>query len=250
MNLLLSTGKKTYTTSLKTGIDISLSFGPGGDNPNAFHIPQPNIEPIRVGSFVGSVKQGSGANCDTILFCAHGNTTHIECVGHISAEHQSVGDCIRDFFMLADVISVPLFETEAGNCITAESLSALPDEPADAVVIRTLPNVSTKKSQIWSGNNPPYFGIDAMQLLRNKGYKHLLTDLPSVDPEEDNGALAAHHVWWDFPQNPRLHASITELIFVPDDVADGQYLLMLQFPNIKSDASPCRPVLYPISNVL
>lgn len=248
MNLLFSTGTKSFKTNLNEGIDISLSFGPGGDNPNAFHIPPPNIEPIRVGSFVGSVKQGSGANCDTVLFCAHGNTTHIECVGHISANHESVGDCIHDFLMLADVISVELYETTLGQCITVESLAALPEMPSDAIVVRTLPNSTSKKSQIWSGKNPPFFSLEAMQILRQKGYKHLLTDLPSVDPEEDNGALAAHHIWWDFPENPRMQSSITELIFVPDSVADGQYLLMMQFPNIKSDASPCRPVLYPISN--
>jgi hypothetical protein len=88
-----------------------------------------------------------------------------------------------------------------------------------------------------------------MALLVEKGYSHLLTDLPSVDPEVDGGALTAHHVWWNVPAAPRTQASITELIFVPNHVADGLYLLNLQFPKIMSDAAPSRPQLYSLHAV-
>jgi hypothetical protein len=65
-----------------------------------------------------------------------------------------------------------------------------------------------------------------------------------VDPEEDAGALAAHRIWWNYPENPRKKATITELIFVPDTVQDGLYLLNIQVPKIHSDAVPSQPVLY------
>jgi hypothetical protein len=49
------------------------------------------------------------------------------------------------------------------------------------------------------------------------------------------GVSAAH---------PRYSATITELIYVPDGVEDGLYLLNLQVPNLRTDAVPSRPVLY------
>ncbi len=119
-------------------------------------------------------------------------------------------------------------------------------EDCSAIIIRTMPNPECKRTQQHSGNNPTYFHPDCMDLIIEKGFKHLLTDLPSVDREEDGGALLAHHRFWDYPSNPRLSHTITELIYVPDNCADGIYLLNLQVAAMESDASPSRPVLYPM----
>jgi hypothetical protein len=40
--------------------------------------------------------------------------------------------------------------------------------------------------------------------------------------------------------------TITELIFVPNEVKDGPYLLNLQTAAFENDATPSRPVIYPI----
>jgi hypothetical protein len=80
--------------------------------------------------------------------------------------------------------------------------------------------------------------------MANNGIDHLLLDLPSVDREVDGGALAAHRAFWNYPENPRMKATITELIYVPSKVQDGQYFLNLQVAPIENDASPSRPVLY------
>lgn len=245
VRVLLELNGKRYSVALNEGIDISLSAGPGGDNPNAFHIPEAEFAPIVVGDFVGSVAQGSGANCDTLRICAHGNMTHTECIGHITAEHQSVSNLIKCNFTLADLVTVEL----KNGAIGMDLLSVIPDQPSDAIVIRTIPNTEEKKSRTWSGSNPPYFLPEVMVRLVELGYSHLFTDLPSVDPEEDDGALAAHHIWWQYPQNPRMHASITELIYVPDDVPDGRYLLNLQFARLETDASPSRPVLFGLTEI-
>jgi hypothetical protein len=78
-----------------------------------------------------------------------------------------------------------------------------------------------------------------------------------VDPEEDDGRLAAHHEWWGLSQrseagntltvsqdHSRFSSTITELIFVPDLVEDGIYMLNFQVPNLRTDAVPSRPVIY------
>jgi hypothetical protein len=42
-------------------------------------------------------------------------------------------------------------------------------------------------------------------------------------------------------------ATITELAFVPDRIADGAYLLELQVPALTGDAVPSRPLLYALA---
>ena len=130
--------------------------------------------------------------------------------------------------------------------ISVEELNKFNFKKTEAIIIRTTPNEHSKKSQVWSGHNPPYFTLNAMQKLVDLGFEHVLTDLPSADPEEDAGALAAHRIWWQYPSNTRKNASITELIFVQDEVEDGLYLLNLMVPKIASDAVPSQPVIYPL----
>jgi kynurenine formamidase len=129
--------------------------------------------------------------------------------------------------------------------ITATALNNCSLHRTPAIIIRTN-NISNIRGKNWSGTNPCYFEPAAIQLLVDAGYQHILTDLPSIDREEDAGALASHHEWWQYPAKPRMHASITELIVVPESVTDGLYLLNLQFAPIESDASPSRPVIYPL----
>jgi len=86
----------------------------------------------------------------------------------------------------------------------------------------------------------------AAKYIRECGIKHLLIDLPSVDKEKDEGKLLAHKAFWDFPKNLRRDATITELIYVPNKIEDGFYILNLQIASFENDASPSKPILYKI----
>lgn len=237
--------------------DLSVSIGPGGDNPSAFFIAAANFEPIRVGDFVGSVSEGGSANCEVLTLCAHGNGTHTECVGHITVDPVVLGDVMRGYWFDAQLVTVDV--SDFGYVCLAD-VKAWQLMGTEALVVRSLPNGIEKKNRIWSGNGAPYFEASALAYLRDCGIMHLLTDFPSVDPEEDEGRLSAHHEWWGVPQrvaggnvlnlgpaHPRLGATITELIYVSDAVEDGLYLLNLQVPNLRTDAVPSRPILYPCS---
>ena len=249
MKVTLNINQQIWTADLNQPISLALGFGPGAENPNAFHINPANLEPIRVGTFVGAVSQGSGANCEVITFCAHGNGTHTECVGHITPERISVFPILVKPNLTAQLITVVLSKDENGNsCIDLDSLNQWKPITADAIIIRTSPNPESKKQHNWSGQNPPYFTVEAMDKIVKLGYNHLLTDLPSVDPEEDNGALSAHRVWWSYPENTRMNATITELIYVPNEVLDGLYYLQLSLPKIFTDAVPSNPIIYPLES--
>jgi len=115
------------------------------------------------------------------------------------------------------------------------------------LVIRTLPNPKDKLTRQYSNTNWPYLTKEATIFIRELGIQHLLIDLPSVDKEKDEGRLEAHKAFWNYPENPRHNATITEMIFVENNIKDGLYLLNLQVISIENDASPSKPVLYQIS---
>jgi len=76
--------------------------------------------------------------------------------------------------------------------------------------------------------------------------KHLLIDLPSVDKEKDDGKLLSHNAFWNTAGELRMDATITEFIYVPNHVEDGEYLLNLMIAPFENDATPSKPVLYQI----
>lgn len=237
--------QKNYKANLAEPLDISLPLFSGVNNPNAFHIANPKFEPVKVGSFVGSVQEGGACNCENLFLNAHGNGTHTECVGHISKERITINQTLKQFFAIAQVISVNPFQMENGDLVvTLNSIKNNFNNEAQAIIIRTLPNNLSKKTNQYSGNNPTYLEPALGSFLASNNIKHLLVDLPSVDREEDGGELATHHAFWQYPSNTRMDATITELIFVDDSVTDGLYLLNIQIASFESDASPSKPILY------
>ena len=98
----------------------------------------------------------------------------------------------------------------------------------------------------YSNTNPTYLSEKAAIYLREKGIKHLLIDLPSVDKERDGGKLLSHNAFWNTKGNLRLDATITEFIYVSNKIDDGCYMLNLQIAPFENDASPSKPILYKI----
>ncbi len=242
--------EKNYEANLSMPFDLSIPLFSSAQNPNAFYIDNPLFEPVKVGTFIGSVLEGGACNCENLKLNAHGNGTHTECVGHISKERITINQTLKNFFAIAQVISVLPQQLENGdNIVTLQSIAKQYNPMADAVIIRTLPNTDSKKINQYSGNNPTYLEPSLGEFLANQNVKHLLVDLPSVDREEDGGALATHHAFWQYPTNTRLDATISELIFVNNEIADGFYLLNLQIASFESDASPSKPVLYKIKEL-
>ncbi len=245
MKAIIEWNQKKYQVGLDQPIDISIPMNSGTANPNAFHIPHPVFEPISVGDFVGSVKMGSGANCENLHINAHGNGTHTECIGHITAERITINQCLTQFYAWAQLISIePIQQANGDWIVTLGSLPKMLNPKVNAVIIRTLPNNKTKLKQVYSGNNPCYLAPGLTAFLAQNNINHLLVDLPSVDREEDKGEMLAHKAFWCYPETPRMNATISEMIFVPDTVADGIYLLNLQIASLETDASPGKPVLY------
>ncbi|TDE01577.1 cyclase family protein [Flavobacterium hiemivividum] len=246
-----------FQIDLSKPIDISIPITNSEANPIAWYIEKPVIEPVRFGEWVGKVSSGmSSTNFNTISFNPHGHGTHTECLGHITRDFYSINRSLKQFFFMAELISVALEEKDGDFIISKEKIvKALNHNRPEAIVIRTLPNETSKLSRKYSHTNPPYLDEEAARFIRESGIQHLLIDLPSVDKEKDEGKLLAHKAFWNVTDvnnlnsDARLEATITELIFVPDSVADGSYLLNLQIASFENDASPSKPVLYAVENI-
>ncbi|HEY4617886.1 MAG TPA: cyclase family protein [Flavobacterium sp.] len=243
-----------FQVDLSKPIDISIPLSNTDSNPIAWYINKPVIEPVKFDEWVGKVSSGmSSTNFNNIQFNPHGHGTHTECLGHITHDFYSVNQALKQFFFIAELVSVtPEIENEDLVITKSQIEKALNGERPEAIIIRTLPNDSSKLSKKYSHTNPPFLSEAAALFIRESGIQHLLIDLPSVDKEKDEGKLLAHKAFWNVTDvknlNPdaRMDATITEMIYVADHVKDGSYLLNLQIASFENDASPSKPVLYSI----
>lgn len=250
MKLFLN--KSQYFDTAK-GIDISLPLS-AKSGALAWYCEPVKIWPVEGDGFIGKVSEGGSTNFNNIQLNPHGNGTHTENVGHISNGFYSINDSLKEFHFKANLISITpqefhnsdwkeddliidleLIQTALKNC-----------DNNVALIIRTLPNGKDKQNKNYSHTNPPYITEEAIAWLNDFGVKHLLIDLPSVDRENDHGELKAHKMFWNYPTDPILDKTITELVFVDNSIEDGEYMLQIQIISLENDASPSKPILYEI----
>jgi len=241
-------------------IDISIPLNFNGPQPNAYGVEPASAKACQSGDLVGDTRRGGSCNFEAYTIIPHCNGTHTECVGHITNERISVRDCLLDAFIPSVLVSVKPVEAEGSankdlvitrQLIESELLPHGKPTSHSALVVRTLPNEESKLTRQYGDEIPPYFTPEAMEYIVECGFKHLLVDLPSIDRLFDEGKVANHHIFWNVEQGSfevnagtRRNSTITELIYVPDVVEDGEYLLNLQIAPFESDASPSRPLLF------
>jgi kynurenine formamidase len=248
-------GSRKYAADMARGIPLAIPLRFDGPQPNFFGTARAEATPVKSGGFVGDVRQGGSCNVQSYRLVPHCNGTHTECIGHMVEERVSLPDYLPATPMPATLVSV----TPKAMVIDATMLqAALLRHPSAGfhrgLILRTLPNGEDKLTRRYEGPLPcAYLGLDAAELLVRMDVEHLLLDVPSLDPAEDEGRMSAHRVFWGMPAEShkladvrRPKATVTEMIYVPDSVQDGYYLLDLQIPAFMTDAAPSRPVIYPV----
>ncbi|NQX90686.1 MAG: cyclase family protein [Flavobacteriales bacterium] len=244
-------GKK-YSANLDNQVDLSLPITPSESAASAWYVKPPVIEPVKADGFIGSVQHGGSVNFRNVTFNPHGNCTHTECLGHITSEVHSVNEKIKDYHLFSTLVTIQPEMVNGDSVLLRKHFEGKLSSKPEAIIIRTEPNSSDKKTMQYSNQNPPYIDSKAMRFIVESGVKHLLIDLPSVDKEVDAGVLASHHVFWGLDA-PSGHLgedrSITELIYVPNEVLDGDYNLNMQHAPMENDAAPSRPLIYSFSEV-
>jgi kynurenine formamidase len=274
MDISLQIQGQTYRIDTDNSIDLSIPLNFNGAQPNAYGVGKATSKPCEAGSLVGDTRQGGSCNFERYTFIPHCNGTHTECIGHITNERISILESLKDIFILATLITVePENAVDTADTYTPEkdqadrliTLAALkkalgpnaekpPEGEAqnmEALIIRTQPNDDGKKTRDYMKEPPPFFSLEAISYIVKKGVEHLLVDLPSIDRMFDEGKLSAHRIFWNMPpqsyeinKESGIHRTVTEMIYVPNEVKDGVYLLNLQIAPFAADAAPSRPLIF------
>lgn len=267
---------KQYSCDTTDSHSLAIELDFDGPQPNFFGTAAAEKTTLQMGDFVASTQQGSGCNVVILKLIPHCNGTHSETVSHIVDDMVSIGDVANTRHQAGPFVAViitapitaagettdsyrpPLAPTDKVICADAIS-TALHASNAHAIkpqalIIRTTPNTGKRTEQYDGENQPAFFSVEAMQAIVGLGITHLLVDIPSIDRIHDDGLLTNHHLFWNVPEGTHrvtgqtwTDKTITEMIFVNDDQADGLYLLNLQIPSFKNtDAAPSRPIVYPL----
>lgn len=230
--------------NLARPISLGISLKPGPSNPNCYYAEDPVFETILSGDFIGDVSKGGPVNYQKITFTPHGNGTHTECIGHITPDRETMDKTMDSFHFFAEIITVQPKKIGADHIVQLADYLDKRKYDTEALIIRTLPNDDSKRTQKYSGENPPFLDPKITNHLSQSGVNHLIIDLPSVDKEIDGGKLEAHKNYWNILREKRINATITELAYIPNEVSDGLYLLNLQIPLMEIDATPSNPIVY------
>ena len=273
MKIELAIEEQLYSADLSQGNSIAITLIPNGEQPNHFGAPECASETLVAGSFIGDTKRDGSCNAKQLSIIPHCNGTHTESVSHIVNQLIPVYQSIEHSLFPCILLSIspeiaketnenylPFFDDD-NRVITKKQLEErlinYTDEQLQGLVIRTSPNPENKKIKIYDKKNyPTYLTNDAMKYLVERKINHLMVDFPSVDKMYDDGMLSNHRMFWnvklddkDLSSDSLINKTITEMIFVDDEINDGFYLCNLQIPEIETDAVPSRPVLYKLNAV-
>lgn len=235
--------KNKYTFDTKNGFNITISIKKSG-NVNCYFLDNPMFQYFENDAFSGDLGKGGSVNCEKITFYPHASGTHTECALHVYPVSFTMLDINLPIFQLGLLKS---FEPMAYNnefCISKEQVLEIENkEQVEVIILRTMPNDVLKLKKNYSDTNPPFISPEAILVLKEKGFKHIVTDLPSIDKESDGGKLLSHKTW--FKDDDFNHNTITELVFIDNKIMDGLYVVNIQMPKIETDAVPSNIILYP-----
>jgi kynurenine formamidase len=259
--------------SKQQGISLAIPLQFNGPQPNHFGATAATVQAMQSGEFIGDVAQGGSCNAEQVTLNPHCNGTHTETIGHIIedkkgelAPYQVIQSPLVKAYVLTvkpvshyrgnDSYTPPIQSSDLVICedMLAGVIKSL--QGVKALIIRTLPNhESKKKRQYGTDCQPPFFTHQAMEwMVKETAIEHLLVDMPSIDKMHDGGLLSNHRIFWQVAKDCRIpqagqlsHKTITEMIYIPDDVSDGLYGLNLQVAAWQLNAAPSNPILMPLS---
>jgi len=266
----ITSGSVTYRVDLANPKDIAIPLDFHSGQPTAFGVPAATARPYEGGGFVGDTRRGGSCNFEELALVPHCNGTHTEGVGHIANQRISVHTIVKGGLYPSTLITVrPESATASRDTydppkksddmlitrrILSDRLAHTPPAFLKGLVIRTLPNDDSKKTRNYTETPPAFFSVEAMRHIVELGVEHLLVDIPSLERARDEGKLTTHRIFWgispethDIDSQRQSMKTVTELVYVPDDIPDGPYMVSLQIPAFVSDAAPSRPLLYAVS---
>jgi len=229
---------------------------------NAFFIPLPQARTLEFeGQFVGDVERGGSCNVDILSYVPHG-ITHLETSAHILGA-ASAPPTVKDIppqhlSGIALLIDLTHLETNPGSRIPWD---AVEEKLKQNVLPVSMLAIKTKASMLppdydFSGNDflsvspSAARGIHDYEVTINgtadpstilqRRIDCLILDLPSIDPEEDQGKLLAHRRFFGLPdtghdaQDPEKRVLVELARF--ENLSEGYYFVTVTPPLFQANA--------------
>jgi arylformamidase len=213
-----------------------------------------------------AVGQGNSVNCRQLDgFSPHLHSTHTEFLGHYDKDENLsiVDECLvhMPMFMLCLVIDVEPEELGEQGLKNQQKLGAKGDTSDLCITSTSLKNALSRLSNHNANSGhveavvvraqakspsarPIYLTADAIEFLVSSFTRldHLLFDQPSVDRDDDGGALLAHKAFF---RGSKLK-TITELVASIESakIPNGFKMLQLQYIAMDMDAVCSRPIVF------
>ena len=240
---------KQYLIGSENAFDLSIKNTFSGDAPTFYNSSQPSCKPLASEDFIGDIQQGGSCNVPIVSINIHCTGTHTECEGHVNDSNITIADVCPIDFIPASLITISPEQAnrteESYHVALTEDMvitkNAIKEKMLTAhsgLIIRTTPNSHSKKSRNYDHEAAPFLTNDAIDYIVAAGVKHLLVDLPSIDKSEDDGQLGNHKRFFKYGK------TVSELLFIENDINDGFGFLHIQVPNWALDSAPSRPIFY------
>ena len=242
---------QVYHIDLKKGHDLSIKNDFSGNAPIFYGAEQPKVFPHHSGNFIGDLESGGSCSVPIVSHNIHCTGTHTECISHIQESKFKITDkCPRGLIpsYLITVEPEPAnsikdsyhCDISGSNVIGKEGIESKISTPCDSLIIRTLPNDESKLSRNYDNVSAPFLTSDAINNINQLRVKHLLVDLPSIDKADDGGVLGNHRLFFSKGD------TISEMLYIPDNILDGFGFLQIQIPNWSLDSAPSRPIFFSV----
>ena len=254
--------EKKYKIDLNNFYDLSIPIKIDSKSPSFY-----DKNPLKIKYYkdkngeVWDLKKGASCNVPVIDLNIHCGSTHSECRSHITKESIYISEILDNSFIPCLLISL-IPKNDIGNdsyhynidnddfiinqLALEKKLDKFKNSNIKALVVRTLPNDVDEILLKNYDNDPNYFfSNEAIKYLVSFGIEHLIVDTPSIDKLNDGGTLGNHKIFWNLNKKGNKN-TITELAIINNDINDGLYLLCINILNLRLDASPSRPLIYPI----
>ena len=263
MKVFVELNDLKYEINILNGVDISIPLDFNNNNPSFYNASAPNVNYYKSSNMEYNLDKNGICNVPVVSFNIHCSGTHTESGNHIIKDCNTINNLSIPHFIPSQVVSVlPEKNTsesyhvdylENDLCITKANLSRAIDFKSklfnQGLIIRTLPNQKSKINHNYDDLHHPYLTNDAIEFIKECGFKHIVIDTPSIDRYDDNGKLGNHHIFFKNRNGDINNNTITEFAYIPDTVKDDTYFLNLNISNFKLDAAPSRPYIYYIKKL-
>jgi len=273
LNVTDSAGKKQeFHLAGPVSVSREVLFSPKTKSPNAFHLPPIQTKTVEYeGQFIGDVKRGGSCNVDVLSYVPHG-LTHIETAAHIlntDTKPFSINDIPpENLHGIVYLIDLAQYSAEPGAQIPWEPIETKLKQNRLPISMLALKTTASLLPQDYDFSGKNFLSLSPNAALGIHDYRFyfpgsskvkeekridcLLLDLPSIDPEKDEGKLSDHRRYFGIPLTGHNAVdsekrTIVELAWF-SHLNEGYYYAVITPPRFQTHAVTTGIFFYPLNH--